>query len=141
MPICSDTFSVPRMLKFCILNEFEWDYFPYLRMGQIIKKRNWTEEKSKATGAKISKARYKFLNGDPERVEKWRQKTSVAVKAARKVYWANISDEDREKHRKRASALFAEYKKKRSAKKVLKKRINTYSGVITEAQMEELSAA
>jgi hypothetical protein len=147
-----NTTLIQETLFDCLKHQFGIDCFSEIKWCRVIPKRMWalsTPEQNREHTRKMSEAQHNL----PAKVKK---KMLRAIAKGREKYYRELTDEQREAIRKHKSDRYkAEWEKAKTDKnhffrrKAIKKielirdvpRINTYSGVITESQMEEINGA
>ena len=139
---------ISEMYLHCLKNELGIIVFPLINMRSVMVKRQWqnyTPEERKKTCERMSKKRLITLENNSELIERMRK--------GMKKYWNNISPENKKIHSKsmsngmkkaweNADDTFGSRLNAFSKRCLIEKdvpRINTYSGVITESQMEEIN--
>jgi len=139
---------ISEMYLHCLKNELGIIVFPLINMRSVMVKRQWqnySPEKKKKICERMSKKRLITLENNSELIERMRK--------GMKKYWNNISPENKKIHSKsmsngmkkaweNADDTFGSKLNAFSKRCLIEKdvpRINTYSGVITESQMEEIN--
>lgn len=141
---------IPDTLFCCIKNDMGISCFEPVNMFSVRSKKCWmnySPAKRKRLCKNISKSRKKALKNDKNLV--------TILSDGMKRYWNNIHAEEKEAHCEKMSAGMKkaweeggsefgsrwDVKNKKAIRKVIEvPRINTYSGVITIDQLEELNA-
>ncbi len=144
---------ISHTLFFCIKNDLGISIFPYINMRSVLCKRQWknySPKKRKEVSEKMSEQRLNM----PTKLKK---KLSKSMRKGMKKYWNGLSLEKRKLHIAKMSKGMKnawenaddDFGSRFGSVHIFNERIqfehdtqriNTYSGVITESEMEEINA-